>query len=60
MHEKHKVVDKYTKRKEKTGNRKLITEKKSQIHQSHMLLNLGTRFSIFFFFINKIGNPSRE
>ena len=50
MHEKHKVVDKYTKRKEKTGNRKLITEKKSQIHQLHMLLNLGTRFSIFFFY----------
>ena len=29
MHEKHKVVDKHTKGKEKTGNRKLITKNKS-------------------------------
>ena len=29
MHEKQKVVDKFPKGKEKTGNRKLITENKS-------------------------------
>ena len=47
MHEKHKVVDKYTEER-KSRKQELITEKKSQIHQLHMLLNLGTRFSIFF------------